>query len=193
MKMTCGRIDRLISAYLDGELSGADMMLVREHIRSCKACEADLESEKRVKRVLGGLNPVKPSAGFEARLLGSLTESQAPWSQRLQHWMEMSFLGRIEPARAAVYGCAALLLVVLGHLPQNAPWSPTAPAQMVSLETAFHTSGTAGPVLTPISSVADAHVQPTTPWQQPDQYSNGVSPTLSLVGNPIPGDADGIR
>ncbi|MCC6485111.1 MAG: zf-HC2 domain-containing protein [Armatimonadetes bacterium] len=121
--MNCGRIDRLISAYLDGELSGIEMMLVRDHVRNCQACEALLESERRLKQVLSRLSPVRPAAGFEARLLESLNYAQIPFTHKAWQWLQLHLFGRIEPARAAVFGCAVLLLVALGHFPQYGEWN----------------------------------------------------------------------
>lgn len=121
--MNCARVDRLISAYLDAELSGIEMMLVRDHMRHCAKCEAELETQRRVKQALSGLAPVRPEAAFEARLLASLDYAQIPATQKVWQWLQLHLFGRVEPARAAVYGCAALLLVALGHFPQYGEWN----------------------------------------------------------------------
>lgn len=66
--MNCHRIMNQLSAYLDGELGGQEMLLVREHLRVCTACQAELAELKSVKEMLSGLQAMAPSAGFEERL-----------------------------------------------------------------------------------------------------------------------------
>ncbi len=123
MGMNCGRVSRLFSAYVDGELSGVEMLEIRNHLRSCPACQQEIESIRGLKTAMSRLQPVRASAGAEARLIERIRVEQTPAGARLREWLNGRLFGRFQPAVAALYACAGLLLVALGHLPQNGEWS----------------------------------------------------------------------
>lgn len=123
MGMNCGRANRLMSAYIDGELPGTDMLDVRSHLRSCQACEQEYESLRRVKTAMSHLQLVRASAGAEDRLIALLRAEATPAGARIRQWLGSHVFGRVQPAALAVYACAALLLVALGHLPDAVQWS----------------------------------------------------------------------
>lgn len=120
--MNCGRVNRLLSAYMDGELSGEEMMAVRSHIRSCPACENELEGLRALKGVIGQLQRVQPDAGLEARLLAALPPAPVPLGEQISAWVRTHLTGRMQPAAAAVACCAALLAITVGHFPQGGHW-----------------------------------------------------------------------
>lgn len=70
--MVCGRVSNLLSAYLDLELTGYEMLAVRHHLRGCSECRADYEALAQVRRLLGALPAVPPRAGGEERALARL-------------------------------------------------------------------------------------------------------------------------
>jgi len=119
--MSCGHISRLISAYLDSELSGRDMLAVREHIRDCARCAAELEDTRLLKSLMSRLPAVRPSVHMEARLLAALDVRMASPRERLSFWTQQHLAPHLQPAAAAVFVTAALLLAVLGRLPQPVP------------------------------------------------------------------------
>ena len=123
MGMNCGRVSRLFSAYIDGELSGVEMLEVRNHLRSCPACQQEIESLRGLKTAMSRLQPVRASAGAEARLMERIRVEQTPAGTRLREWLDGRVFGRFQPAAVAIYACAGLLLVALGHLPQDGEWS----------------------------------------------------------------------
>lgn len=53
--MNCHRVQSLLSAYLDQELSAEERRLVRRHLFSCQACSQLYEELYIVKRSLGAL------------------------------------------------------------------------------------------------------------------------------------------
>lgn len=48
----CFRVKGLLSAYLDRELSGEEMMLLRDHLGDCQDCSLEFEELRRVKSAL---------------------------------------------------------------------------------------------------------------------------------------------
>jgi len=120
--MNCGRTSRLISAYLDGELPGAEMLAIREHLRGCERCAAEMEDIRQVKAAMARLTPVRPAPDLEARLLAAVREVEVPPAHRLGAWLMERLGGHLQPAAAAVGVCAVLLAVLVGHLPQADHW-----------------------------------------------------------------------
>jgi anti-sigma factor RsiW len=57
--MSCNTIQTKLSAYIDGEMSGSEMLLTRSHVNHCPRCQSELESLKSIQMVLRGL-PVGP-------------------------------------------------------------------------------------------------------------------------------------
>jgi len=70
--MSCCRANRLLSAFIDDELSGCDKLAVREHLRVCAACREEYESLLSMKRLLAGLSVSEPRPDFEDELLERL-------------------------------------------------------------------------------------------------------------------------
>lgn len=58
--MNCGRVSNQLSAYLDQELSGMEMLQIRSHLSSCDRCRAEQESLRRMKLLLGRLRSIEP-------------------------------------------------------------------------------------------------------------------------------------
>ncbi|BCW98759.1 MAG: hypothetical protein KatS3mg024_1586 [Armatimonadota bacterium] len=121
-EMNCGRTSRLISAYLDGELPGSEMLAIREHLRSCPRCSAEMEDIRQVKAAMARLTPVRPAADLEARLLAAVAQVETPASARFSAWLLERLGGHLQPAAAAVGVCAVLLAISVGHLPQANHW-----------------------------------------------------------------------
>jgi len=62
--MLCSRVQNLLSAYLDRELTGADMLDVRHHLARCPECRAEHDGLLRVKRLMGRLAAGEPATAF---------------------------------------------------------------------------------------------------------------------------------
>lgn len=70
--MNCRKTASLLSAYMDGELTGAESLRVREHLRHCEACRAEHESLQDTKVLIARLQVADPRPEFEQRLLESV-------------------------------------------------------------------------------------------------------------------------
>lgn len=60
--MNCTRVKSLLSAYLDRELGGEQMIEVQQHLRACTSCSVELESLRRIKQILASTPLVEPNA-----------------------------------------------------------------------------------------------------------------------------------
>lgn len=68
--MSCKTIQPMLSAYIDGELKGGEMLMIRTHVNECSACSGELALLVQTKRLMIEL-PVspEPSAALEAKLM----------------------------------------------------------------------------------------------------------------------------
>lgn len=72
--MNCRAVSRMLSSYLDRELPGEEMLEIREHVRSCTDCQAELEGIRRVKDSMTRLSIFEAPEGLEARLVAALDQ-----------------------------------------------------------------------------------------------------------------------
>ena len=89
--MNCRRINGLLSAYLDSELTGAEMLEIRAHLDQCGGCLHEYETLRETKRLVASLASKAPRAELEALLLAHA--SRAPGGEwgafagRLGQWL----------------------------------------------------------------------------------------------------------
>lgn len=117
------RIEELLSAYIDGELSIQEATLVEKHLRHCSACTQSLETLRHTVNLVRQLPAVSPPRSFT---ISHLVVSERPWT-----WGYVYLRGAT--------ALAALLLIVLlaGDLGYQYLWAPrmAAPvAQPLALE-----------------------------------------------------------
>ena len=82
--MGCSRAQNQISAYLDRELTGEEMLEIRQHLRACPECATEHSAILRVKRLLSGLPVHDPAQAFSASLLNRTSSGRYPWGRRLR-------------------------------------------------------------------------------------------------------------
>ena len=66
--MNCRRTSTLLSAYIDRELTGHEMLLIRDHLSSCRACGEEYESLRLLKQLLGALPQQEGDPAWAASL-----------------------------------------------------------------------------------------------------------------------------
>ncbi len=95
--MNCRYVESRLSCYVDEELTGFEMMLVRRHLARCESCERERQNIVSTKRLLNSLQCVPTCEGFESRLLNAVLGSQsAHWWERFRkeacaNWLAWSF------------------------------------------------------------------------------------------------------
>jgi predicted anti-sigma-YlaC factor YlaD len=67
-KITCQRVADLLSDYLAGELSEAEVRAIRAHLKGCDNCEVFFESLKTTVRMTKRLKPEEIPAAVVDRL-----------------------------------------------------------------------------------------------------------------------------
>ena len=56
--MTCAGVQRLLSAYIDGELDAASRRAVDEHLQGCEPCRHDLASLTKTVNMIHALGQI---------------------------------------------------------------------------------------------------------------------------------------
>ena len=89
MKKPC-RVEKLLSSFLDGELSEKEAAFVRQHLATCPECQKEYESLQSVDQMLLGLKEVAPSYDFARGFWQKVDVRQAKkarWSfPQYFHW-----------------------------------------------------------------------------------------------------------
>ena len=67
--MNCRRTNSLLSAYLDGELSGREMGEVRAHLDTCYGCQNEHETLRATQRLVASLSLRVPREELESLLI----------------------------------------------------------------------------------------------------------------------------
>src|SRR5690554_2468580 len=65
--MNCQRVQSLLSAYLDHELSAEERRIIRQHLFFCRACSQEYETLSMLKNSLGRLEPPEEPMDLLAR------------------------------------------------------------------------------------------------------------------------------
>lgn len=112
--MSCRIARHELSAFLDGELDGVKSLRMRDHLRTCEHCQAELAELKVVKTALGQTDEVELPIGFEERLVSFVMsgESRVRKEQPIWRWAALC------SATAAVTVFAALQFFAQPEAPQ---------------------------------------------------------------------------
>jgi anti-sigma factor RsiW len=76
--VNCQIVQNSLSAYLDRELPGDQMIALRSHLASCPECGSELESLRAVKSGLASLTVHEPRAGLVEDVLRHVRTQDQP-------------------------------------------------------------------------------------------------------------------
>lgn len=121
--MECKEFQKLLSPFIDNELSASDTFMVAEHLEVCAPCHRGMETLRRVDEQLktSGQMPIEDVDGLRLRILDMIS----PWGW-VRRWRGLS-------AAAA----AALIFFVIGPQLFSAPSDPETDAFSESLISEF--------------------------------------------------------
>lgn len=75
--MECSKAHKLISAYIDSELSGRDMQRLEAHINVCLNCRTEFEEEKELHNLFANVDGFKAPYGFHTRVMANVGSGKA--------------------------------------------------------------------------------------------------------------------
>lgn len=77
-----------MSAYLDAELTGSEMLDIRAHLEVCPGCRVEYQTLRDTKRLLSSLALRAPRAEFEALLGAEVARNASPLKRFLPSWLD---------------------------------------------------------------------------------------------------------
>lgn len=134
--MLCSRVQNLLSAYCDSQLTGAEMLEIREHLTGCPGCSRELASLRQVRQLLRGLQPIEADRPFNPQVLEReprLRFDLPDWYYEGLERLRLASLGFRRSACHLAAG-ASLGLMVVAVSALQAPPSPHAARALVPVE-----------------------------------------------------------
>jgi hypothetical protein len=119
--MLCSRAQNLLSAYCDYELTGEEMLAIRQHLEGCPACAREYASLRQLKSLLKGLPPAEACREFVPKML-----EEGP-RRRLQTSGVTRLLGSLHGFRRSAYHLATGAVLGLSILAVSALQKPSPP------------------------------------------------------------------
>jgi len=120
--MNCRRVENLMSAYVDGELTGVEMLEIRRHLSDCEGCSSEYEAERALKQAVARLSTVSPRRDFAADILTRLDEVTVPAHQKALNSFLRFVHDKVSPVAAAVAASGvALILLSSGGVDRISP------------------------------------------------------------------------
>ena len=196
--MNCRRINGLLSAYIDRELTGTDMLEVRQHLRDCPVCQLEHQSLHDTKRLLNCLAQRLPRPELESLLLAKAARAENPVRRWLPRWLsEMGEairplpMPRLTPALGAAVAAMGLVIISLPldrnnrRAVENTIFVPVSAAPQIRYGVRQREAITFSPssAVTPVGLASP-------------QYGEGISPTVletSAAPQPDPIEQNGDR
>ncbi len=125
--MNCKAVQSRLSAYLDRELTGAELFELRAHLSQCDDCSAEETALRQLKQMLGGMSTPEPSIDFADRLCANVLKNRVEQPRTTLRATVFSF--------ASVAACSALATFVFSTLRSEVP--TVLPTQAESHDVAF--------------------------------------------------------
>jgi len=119
--VNCRRVSNLLSAYLDAELTGSEMLEIGEHLEGCAACRTEYQTLRETKHLLAALALQGPREEFEALLRAEVARAASPAIRWLPGWL-LAWQGgalslpRPRPLTTAAFLSVAAVLFVTATL-----------------------------------------------------------------------------
>jgi hypothetical protein len=127
--MTCPKAKRLFSPYLDGRLSGAEMLVLQRHLHDCVRCNERYESLRRTQQLLMSVGRPKAPEDLALRLRLAISrevaQAKRPPFEGLLVRLENSLRAHMVPATAGflsavlIFGVAMVYFVAPSSLQAN--------------------------------------------------------------------------
>lgn len=102
--MNCRQTRDLVSAYLDQELTGQQMLEIRAHLSVCDACAAEWRATRDVRRLLRSLAQPTPDTAAQRQLVARLDREArletgpSLWAAALRLWLPAKRVAHSAPA-----------------------------------------------------------------------------------------------
>lgn len=116
--MNCRRIQSMLSAYLDGELTGEEMIAVRHHVAGCEFCSDEYHSLQVVKRLLGSMDLVDARNEWTSGITVQAYAGARPWWEKTisNEWLSIQLVRPLDTAELSPRGVRLVRALALSAL-----------------------------------------------------------------------------
>jgi hypothetical protein len=132
---TCG-FEKMINAYLDGELSGAKLRSFEEHLPACPRCREDVEQYRSMLEALRGAVDREVPPMLQERLHAALSKEISKGEGRMKRRVNPWVLAPVVSAAVVVCAVGGVLLFGNPSGSQNAKMAPPLGLQIRGTENA---------------------------------------------------------
>ena len=118
--MTCGQAKPMFSVYLDGAVTGKQMLSLGRHMEDCASCEREYQSLRSTQQVLANLGRAKAPEDLSLKLRLAISREVArarqPYFGNLRLRLENSLRGFMVPATAGLVATVAIFALLMGFI-----------------------------------------------------------------------------
>ena len=123
--MTCTKSKSVLSAYLDGAVTGKQMQALDQHLRECSTCESEYESLRRTQLVLARLGPARVPEDLSLKLRLAISHEaarrRAPHFGNLILHIQNALRAFMVPATTGLVATVLVFGVLIGLLASPPP------------------------------------------------------------------------
>ena len=146
--MTCWKIQKKLSGYLDGAMSTADHQVVREHLEFCGDCRMELERYRKLALLTARVERALPPPDLAVKICVAVSRQRngRSWAERMLSRADLTLKNFLQPlALPATGGLVVAMLmflfgyqvigggVPLGAVPNDLPTNLLQPARLETL------------------------------------------------------------
>ncbi|MGI8922894.1 MAG: anti-sigma factor family protein [Fimbriimonadales bacterium] len=104
--MNCTYVLNRMSPYVDGELTGSEMLSVKTHLQACGRCSKAYDCCLRLKKLVSSMPDHLPDPQFEARLLAAIRNVQptTPQEEAIPIWPTWRMAVALAAAAVVTFG-----------------------------------------------------------------------------------------
>jgi hypothetical protein len=114
--MKCAAAKSLLSPYLDGALTGKQMLALGEHLRGCEACSASFAGLCGTQRMLAGMGRRQAPADLELKLRLAISREAARTQNLRLHGWGIQFRHALQAFMVPASAGLAATVVIFGVL-----------------------------------------------------------------------------
>ncbi len=118
--MTCVQAKAVLSAYLDGAITGKQMFSLNQHLEDCGSCGQQYESLRRTQQLLAKVGRAKAPEDLSLKLRLAISREAArmrqPYFGNLALRLENAMRGFMVPATAGLVATIAIFALLMGFI-----------------------------------------------------------------------------
>ena len=81
--MKCSETQKLISPYVDGELTEGKQRELESHIKDCERCRTEMEEIRKLRQLFVNTEKFEAPYGFQARVMANVSAPKTGWHPRI--------------------------------------------------------------------------------------------------------------